>query len=711
MSLINFPILYIPDPVKDRPLFNGQIYVGKPDLDPTVVINQKQLNVIEENGTVVPVAQPFTLSAGGVPVYNGNPVRLDVTGNYSIKILSKLGAQVYYIANVFEGEPVTDASLPDLLINDLSQAYEFDTALLMTNSAIVFPIKKVIHIVENNTTWDVFAIATKSVSTDVINNNAANRQYIRREESKKALGDVDLSSLIDNQRSIVVAGDSLSFNAYDWPIPTNALNYAYINNSPGLMAWSHMLRDFCHRSDINFIHADNVPFRLEGSPVVTVNDSTPTDRYFLPFNNRSVRMVGKNKTDVVQFVVPCNKVRSVVRIHCVSTPTSATADAGKVDVSFKTYPYTAASAFKITINTGGRTDYFELDPFRADFGDTFTGTYPVLVEFSNWRTNADLDPPAQGIQLAVSAFSEKLFDFRITGHGGYTIAQVEAEKATMITNFAPEVLFLICGANDRALGVTSAAFIADLTLVVNATRAANSTSEIIFMSTTKASDSMFQSGVVLNGETIEEWLRATKQAAINLGCRYFDTYNLFEQQDTAEWRFDNVHMTKFGNKFLFDNMVKRFFPSAIAHNRIELTNPQLDGQYAEGRTDKLGTQNVIAGSSLVKFDLTSLSYLLQSNVDAQAVIKSVTRVDAFTVKVETNYPLLRTLSNSSGEGAPLINIALTKTGQPISTVVNIYTKITGTYSVEFFLLDMGVTPPTTLTDIKNDTQEYIVSWS
>lgn len=100
MSLIEFPIIYIPDPTKDRPLFSGQVFVGEPDLDPEIPVNQKQLNVIEEDGTVVPVPQPFVLSAGGVPVYNGNPVRLDVDGNYSIKILSNLGAQIYYIENV-----------------------------------------------------------------------------------------------------------------------------------------------------------------------------------------------------------------------------------------------------------------------------------------------------------------------------------------------------------------------------------------------------------------------------------------------------------------------------------------------------------------------------------------------------------------------------------------------------------------------------------
>ncbi len=108
MAVIDFPILYIPDPTKGRPLFSGQIFVGIPDLDPEVVINQKQLNVIQEDGTVVPVDQPFLLSAGGVPIYQNQTVRLDVDGNYSLKILDKLGAQTYFVDNVLEDEPITE---------------------------------------------------------------------------------------------------------------------------------------------------------------------------------------------------------------------------------------------------------------------------------------------------------------------------------------------------------------------------------------------------------------------------------------------------------------------------------------------------------------------------------------------------------------------------------------------------------------------------
>jgi len=80
--------------------------LGEPDLDPEIVINQKQLNIVQEDGTVVAVPQPFILSAGGTPMYNGSPVRLDVDGNYSIKILDRNDAQTYYIENVLDGQPV-----------------------------------------------------------------------------------------------------------------------------------------------------------------------------------------------------------------------------------------------------------------------------------------------------------------------------------------------------------------------------------------------------------------------------------------------------------------------------------------------------------------------------------------------------------------------------------------------------------------------------
>jgi len=146
VSVINWNILYINDPIKGRPLFGGKIFVGIPDLDPEVVGNQKQLNVIQEDGTVVAVPQPFILSAGGVPMYNGSPVRLDVEGNFSIKILDRNDSQTYYIENIFDGQPVLVADLPALVAPilevDPSQAYEFTSVDDMKTSLLTFPYGK-----------------------------------------------------------------------------------------------------------------------------------------------------------------------------------------------------------------------------------------------------------------------------------------------------------------------------------------------------------------------------------------------------------------------------------------------------------------------------------------------------------------------------------------------------------------------------------------
>lgn len=99
MSKIEFPIMYIPDPTKGRPVFNGKIYFGLPDLDPTIAANQKQVYYTQENGDLIAAGQPILTSAGGVPVNDdGDYVTLDISGEYSMAVFNKSLVQVYYIA-------------------------------------------------------------------------------------------------------------------------------------------------------------------------------------------------------------------------------------------------------------------------------------------------------------------------------------------------------------------------------------------------------------------------------------------------------------------------------------------------------------------------------------------------------------------------------------------------------------------------------------
>jgi len=109
--LITSPAEYIPDPIKDKPVFNGKMYIGEPDLDPQIPDNQKQVSILNEDGTTTPINQPISISAGGVFVDdNGDFIRIVVDGNYSQKILDRFSSQVYYVDNKFNGDPLTTES-------------------------------------------------------------------------------------------------------------------------------------------------------------------------------------------------------------------------------------------------------------------------------------------------------------------------------------------------------------------------------------------------------------------------------------------------------------------------------------------------------------------------------------------------------------------------------------------------------------------------
>lgn len=97
---VHNPIFYVPDPDKGKPLDGFQAFFGIVGRDPLVEANQKIVYALQEDGTAVPLTQPVFGSAGGVPVHNNSPVGLAINGSYSLKVLDKLGAQVYYMPRV-----------------------------------------------------------------------------------------------------------------------------------------------------------------------------------------------------------------------------------------------------------------------------------------------------------------------------------------------------------------------------------------------------------------------------------------------------------------------------------------------------------------------------------------------------------------------------------------------------------------------------------
>ncbi|MGP2851305.1 phage tailspike protein [Serratia bockelmannii] len=84
-----------------RGISNGQIFVGRPGTDPTIIENQVQVYVAGPTGDT-PVSQPILTNSGGYPVYNGQVSKFTTNSNYSMAVLDADGAQQFYFSDLIE---------------------------------------------------------------------------------------------------------------------------------------------------------------------------------------------------------------------------------------------------------------------------------------------------------------------------------------------------------------------------------------------------------------------------------------------------------------------------------------------------------------------------------------------------------------------------------------------------------------------------------
>lgn len=126
------------------------------------------------------------------PTPNSNPVIADangvfgniyISGDYKVDLQDKNGSQIF--AGEIIEEVITEASLASALINDLSQPYEFPTALGFKNSTAEFPVGKQINLLDNKIIGDSggsFSIVLTSAVTpnddDIIQSTAVPTQSI-----------------------------------------------------------------------------------------------------------------------------------------------------------------------------------------------------------------------------------------------------------------------------------------------------------------------------------------------------------------------------------------------------------------------------------------------------------------------------------------------------------------------------------------------------
>jgi len=110
MSLIDLGIQTFVDPATGRAVSSGFVYIGIVDLDPTVVANQQEVRLRQEDGTEIIGAQPVSLRCWRSTYLQWiSCTTCYVLVEYSIAVHDSVGAQVYYMPS---GAQILEMAFP-----------------------------------------------------------------------------------------------------------------------------------------------------------------------------------------------------------------------------------------------------------------------------------------------------------------------------------------------------------------------------------------------------------------------------------------------------------------------------------------------------------------------------------------------------------------------------------------------------------------------
>jgi len=356
--------------------------------------------------------------------------------------------------------------------------------------------------------------------------------------------------LVKDGARVVITGDSLSYNRYDFdPEPrTNAYDCL-----PGIGSWSFLLRDAIHRQDPWFQHGDELKLICQDARTTILASQMPP--YVFPYQNRNISAVVENGEEEVSFLLDTgNGGRPAI--------TQAVLHFGRVPqdhaAQFDIY---VDGQYQATVDNGGSGKKFQgYEPF--------TVVLPLApaesvhrITFTNWRSSPLLAAArSSGTYIFhLLAVGSRLIDVHLTGQGSRTADWLLENIEERVTFCRPDAVILIIGANDRVYRTTEQ-FERDLKRLIAEIRAVNQEAQLLFLSPPYASDDG-------SGDKYARYHRILQEVTQQQQCLFFDLIDFFAEVPIADWRYDNVHFTQYGNRLLADALIKRLLPAGILNEK------------------------------------------------------------------------------------------------------------------------------------------------
>lgn len=399
-----------------------------------------------------------------------------------------------------------------------------------------------IMVVSNTDTIDMkidptVAIATRDYVSDEV--EKANKARIRNESRLARLSGLS-GRLQQDDKSVVITGDSLSYNYQDYDLVGRG---NAVDCYPGMNSWSFMLRDAIIKSDPSFVFIEDLfltgQMEYYGeSSSVTFNNADAEQLF--PFNGRvtsfrmnvndiakpEIKMSVYNDGDsdtmyFLQLMHPSNHslcMNCKVAVDGVDEWNSLTNKS--VDLKFRGFDIRQIA---VTVPRDG--DYHE-------------------IKLYSFTQSSDVPDPAGQVIYNLIGLTSKRTEVELTGTGGFTSSQLLSNWAAKVTQYQPDVLICIVGANDAYKDTGLDVFKSNIREMHRLAKNSNSGCEILWLSTPYSNEDL------VSNEVAQTYVDALREISDELDDPFVDIVEFFRNVPPSVYRFDNIHWTREGNQIL-----------------------------------------------------------------------------------------------------------------------------------------------------------------
>ncbi|MCW4577162.1 SGNH/GDSL hydrolase family protein [Bacillus pacificus] len=403
---------------------------------------------------------------------------------------------------------------------------------------------------------------------------------------------------------LVVTGDSLSYNRYDFmPDPV----YNGYECLPGIRSWSFMLHDAIHENDKWFVRSEDLLYRF--SNPITVSRNGAAD-YTFGFSGRYTKFAGMGVNEEITFSYKhANTKSNMIVIYLPMNP-------GTTACTFDVY----LNGNKVTtFNTYGRETNGTLKDYQG------LGLKPIVInapageydiKFSNFNNVHGGDYN----EIQVYGIGSKYSPIYLTGSGSKTSAWLLENLQERVIKYEADVVMIIIGANDKKLD-TPENFERNLNSIIEKIKAWNVRSKIILMVPPNES--------TVTESTNKRFADIIRKVSDKRKTFLFDVEKTFRNFNSRlEWQYDSIHLNKRGNTYLANAIIANFFPSLIHDSTMINSNVF----YSGGNSYK--NSPVIKGAASFFFD--GDKFVIYNKTPDKSVV-SVGKVNNSTIRVNFKY--------------------------------------------------------------------------